>query len=56
MPIRSNPNQINEDECNNVVEYPPFTKELPTNDLLYSTNGDRVIYARNNKEGIWVTN
>ena len=56
MPSRSNHNQINEDEVNNVTEYPPFTREFPTNDLLCSANGDRAIYARNSKEGIWVTN
>ena len=49
MPIRSNPNKINEDEFNNVVEYPLFTRELPNTDLLYSTNGDRAIYKRNSK-------
>ena len=41
MPTRSNLNQINKDEVNNVTEYPPFTKEFPTNDLLHSINGDR---------------
>ena len=56
MSIRSNLNQINKDEFNNVVEYPPFTRELPTTDLLYFTNGNRAIYARNSKEEIWVTN
>ena len=34
MPTRSNPNKINEDEVNTVTKYPPFTRELPTNDLL----------------------
>ena len=56
MPTRSNPNQINEDEVNNVTKYPPFTRELPTNILLYFANGDRAIYACNSKKGIWVTN
>lgn len=40
MPSKSNPNQINKDEVSNVIEYPPFTRELPTNDLLHSANGD----------------
>ena len=40
MPTRSNPNQINEDEANNVTKYPSFTIEFPTNDLLCSANGD----------------
>ena len=53
MPSRSNLNQINEDEVNNVIEYPPFTREFPTNDLLRS---NRAIYAQKSKEGIWVTN
>ena len=56
MPTRSNLNQINKDEVNNVTEYPPFTREFLSNDLLRSANGDRAIYARNSKEGIWVTN
>ena len=54
MPTKSNPNQINEDEVNNIIEYPQFTKELSANVLLYSTNGYRVIYACNNKGGIWL--
>ena len=40
MPIISNLNQTNEDKANNVIEYPPFTKEFSTNDLLRSANSD----------------